>query len=128
MSSEESSSQDQENNSDQENDSKPQENNEANSVTNESTERIKGKDKDKDNKLLGKKTEREGKKTNNDYCSSCLKKGKLFYCEECEKGYHKKCLKLEDKEITNNKKDKDKEINKKDKDKEKNKFIFFTQK
>ena len=44
MSSDESSSQEQESNSEQEKESKSKENNEANSVTNESTERIKGKD------------------------------------------------------------------------------------
>ena len=115
MSSEESSSQDQENDSDQEQVSNPKspENNETNSVTNESTERV----KNKDNKLLGKKTERDGKKTNHDYCSSCLKKGKLLLCEDCERSYHKKCLKLEEKDISTNKK----EINKKDKEKDKEK-------
>ena len=66
-----------------------------NNIINESNE--KGKKKDKS--LLGKKTERSGKKTNNDYCSSCLKKGNLLKCNECERSYHKKCLKSDEKDI-----------------------------
>ena len=103
MTSEEKSNKEEENNSDNEEESNPQspENNETNSITNESTDKNKGKEK----KFLGKKTERDGKKTNHDYCSSCLKKGKLLNCEDCERSYHMKCLKLEEKNITTNKKD-----------------------
>ena len=97
MTSEEKSNKEEENNSDNEEESNPQspENNETNSITNESTDKNKGKEK----KFLGKKTERDGKKTNHDYCSSCLKKGKLLNCEDCERSYHMKCLKLEEKNI-----------------------------
>ena len=102
MSSEEVSNKEEESNTEEEKEEedekesnpKSKENNETNSITNESTERVK-----KEKKFLGKKTEREGKKINHDYCSSCLKKGKLLLCEDCERAYHMKCLNLEEKNI-----------------------------
>ena len=50
-------------------------------------------------KMLGKKTRRNGKKVNNDYCSICKKGENLLLCNECIRAYHADCLKIDDKNI-----------------------------
>ena len=50
-------------------------------------------------KMLGKKTRRNGKKINNDYCSICKKGENLLLCNECIRAYHADCLKIDDKNI-----------------------------
>ena len=63
-----------------------------NELLNESTK--------EESKILGKKTKRDGKKVNNDYCSACQKTGgNLLLCEECTRAYHMECLKLTEKDI-----------------------------
>ena len=50
--------------------------------------------------LLGKKTKRDAKKVNNDYCSACQKVGgNLLSCIECIRSYHMECLKLKKSDI-----------------------------
>ena len=70
----------------QDNQEKP-ENEETNSQTKESTK--------EEPKILGKKTRRNGKKSNNDYCSICQKGGNLLLCDQCNRAFHIECLKLD---------------------------------
>ena len=67
------------------------ENEESNSQTRDSTK--------EEPKILGKKTRRNGKKVNNDYCSICKKGENLLLCNECIRAYHADCLKIDDKNI-----------------------------
>ena len=57
-------------------------------------------EKKEEAKLLGKKTKRNGKKINNEYCAACEKgDGNLLPCNECVRSYHMECLKLTEKDL-----------------------------
>ena len=83
-------------NSNENNQDKKLQNEEGNILANESIK--------EENKLLGKKTRRNGKKENNEYCAACEKNGgNLLFCDECIRAYHIECLKLNEKDILKDK-------------------------
>ena len=99
-----------ENDNEMEDEENENENNEENENSQYQTENVianilpESKTEDsKETKFLGKKTKRNPNKTSNDYCSTCEKGGgDLISCEECVRSYHKQCLKLTEKEISQN--------------------------
>ena len=53
-----------------------------------------------EDKILGKKTKKEGpKKINRELCSICRDGGNLLLCDYCPRSFHIECLKLKEESI-----------------------------